>query len=78
VKATDVTGRNIVIFPCFNRMHLSDVSRNRLVTLGTLLALLKCVTATGNTDQSLKAKEQSDESQNEHEGWQRTVGQLIL
>ena len=76
MKATGATHRHTAIFRCFNRKHVSDFSRNRLVTFGTLLALLKCVTATGKTAQSPREKEQSDESQDEHEGRQRTVGQL--
>jgi hypothetical protein len=46
-----------------------------LVTFGTSHALLKCIKASGKK-KNFEEKEQSDESQNQHKGRQRTVGQL--
>jgi hypothetical protein len=75
-KSNVCIGRTLSISFIFNTKQVSDPAANRRVTVGTRLALLKCIKASLKR-KKFRRKEQPDESQDEHEGRQRTVGQLI-
>jgi hypothetical protein len=65
----------LVISIALNAKHGGENDLQGPITFGTLLALLWCVA--GHLKKPPEERNQTNESEDEHEGWKRTVGQLI-